>query len=135
MIRRPPRSTRTDTLFPYTTLCRSGRVEPVVGQREAAVRLAQDLRRRQPAVVEAEDAVVIAAVRDGVVALADLEAGGAAVDQEAGDLLLRPRRGLFLAAGAEDDDEVGDVGMADEVLARSDERRVGKECVSTCKSR
>src|SRR3546814_6471172 len=26
MIRRPPRSTRTDTLFPYTTLCRSERV-------------------------------------------------------------------------------------------------------------
>src|SRR3546814_13422050 len=25
MLRRPPRSTRTDTLFPYTTLCRSGR--------------------------------------------------------------------------------------------------------------
>src|SRR3546814_17964452 len=25
MIRRPPRSTRTDTLFPYTTLCRSGK--------------------------------------------------------------------------------------------------------------
>src|SRR3546814_18900326 len=23
MLRRPPRSTRTDTLFPYTTLCRS----------------------------------------------------------------------------------------------------------------
>src|SRR3546814_2695767 len=27
MIRRPPRSTRTDTLFPYTTLFRSGAVE------------------------------------------------------------------------------------------------------------
>src|SRR3546814_10160045 len=27
MIRRPPRSTRTDTLFPYTTLCRSGRAQ------------------------------------------------------------------------------------------------------------
>src|SRR3546814_1710860 len=26
MIRRPPRSTRTDTLFPYTTLFRSGAV-------------------------------------------------------------------------------------------------------------
>src|SRR3546814_13575419 len=26
MIRRPPRSTRTDTLFPYTTLFRSGSV-------------------------------------------------------------------------------------------------------------
>src|SRR3546814_3535640 len=27
MIRRPPRSTRTDTLFPYTTLFRSGEVD------------------------------------------------------------------------------------------------------------
>src|SRR3546814_12351066 len=30
MIRRPPRSTRTDTLFPYTTLCRSGQYLPLV---------------------------------------------------------------------------------------------------------
>src|SRR3546814_6211896 len=29
MIRRPPRSTRTDTLFPYTTLFRSGRQHSV----------------------------------------------------------------------------------------------------------
>src|SRR3546814_16617729 len=36
MIRRPPRSTRTDTLFPYTTLFRS--------------RAAVDIRRRQPAI-------------------------------------------------------------------------------------
>src|SRR3546814_8195236 len=28
MIRRPPRSTRTDTLFPYTTLFRSRRAHP-----------------------------------------------------------------------------------------------------------
>src|SRR3546814_2792753 len=28
MIRRPPRSTRTDTLFPYTTLFRSRQVQP-----------------------------------------------------------------------------------------------------------
>src|SRR3546814_15847134 len=34
MIRRPPRSTRTDTLFPYTTLFRS--------------RAADEVRRRQP---------------------------------------------------------------------------------------
>src|SRR3546814_11949874 len=27
MIRRPPRSTRTDTLFPYTTLFRAGKAE------------------------------------------------------------------------------------------------------------
>src|SRR3546814_1570104 len=31
MIRRPPRSTRTDTLFPYTTLVRSGRGHADVG--------------------------------------------------------------------------------------------------------
>src|SRR3546814_13889473 len=41
MIRRPPRSTRTDTLFPYTTLCRSGgerevnAVDPVIFARGA----------------------------------------------------------------------------------------------------
>src|SRR3546814_15574009 len=29
MIRRPPRSTRTDTLFPYTTLFRSAEVEHI----------------------------------------------------------------------------------------------------------
>src|SRR3546814_2348703 len=37
MIRRPPRSTRTDTLFPYTTLFRSLRDNPhglVLGPRE-----------------------------------------------------------------------------------------------------
>src|SRR3546814_8222611 len=31
MIRRPPRSTRTDTLFPYTTLFRSQRPQGAVG--------------------------------------------------------------------------------------------------------
>src|SRR3546814_18716108 len=43
MIRRPPRSTRTDTLFPYTTLFRSGRRQLCViaqgrAQREGALR-------------------------------------------------------------------------------------------------
>src|SRR3546814_14036166 len=37
MIRRPPRSTRTDTLFPYTTLFRSARAQ-AVGRRETARR-------------------------------------------------------------------------------------------------
>src|SRR3546814_10835453 len=32
MIRRPPRSTRTDTLFPYTTLFRSGAQRAIRGQ-------------------------------------------------------------------------------------------------------
>src|SRR3546814_8421094 len=41
MIRRPPRSTRTDTLFPYTTLFRSPRPGelsfPGIGNRESGV--------------------------------------------------------------------------------------------------
>src|SRR3546814_19028513 len=40
MIRRPPRSTRTDTLFPYTTLFRSGavmRTSPLVATAEDPV--------------------------------------------------------------------------------------------------
>src|SRR3546814_11542307 len=35
MIRRPPRSTRTDPLFPYTTLFRSLATDRVVGSSEA----------------------------------------------------------------------------------------------------
>src|SRR3546814_7993772 len=50
MIRRPPRSTRTDTLFPYTTLFRSAidpNVEAVLG--EQAYRFAGDRRRQRVA--------------------------------------------------------------------------------------
>src|SRR3546814_19637375 len=35
MIRRPPRSTRTDTLLPYTTLFRGDRLQPAGGRRSA----------------------------------------------------------------------------------------------------
>src|SRR3546814_3622691 len=45
MIRRPPRSTRTDTLFPYTTLFRSLAASDKIGQRRLIVRdLSHDLR-------------------------------------------------------------------------------------------
>src|SRR3546814_9662015 len=56
MIQRPPRSTRTDTLFPYTTLFRSG---DVMGKYhphgdaaiyDAMVRLAQGFAVRYPLV-------------------------------------------------------------------------------------
>src|SRR3546814_2478337 len=45
MIRRPPRSTRTDTLFPYTTLFRSGFYEVEVTRKDGTqvdVRLDKD---------------------------------------------------------------------------------------------
>src|SRR3546814_10579700 len=50
MIRRPPRSTRTDTLFPYTTLFRSGEhrgaPRPRSLRRHHGQRPTTDVRRR-----------------------------------------------------------------------------------------
>src|SRR3546814_14443889 len=46
MIRRPPRSTRTDTLFPYTTLFRSARLGDIardLGDTERAAQLVAGL--------------------------------------------------------------------------------------------
>src|SRR3546814_17016439 len=76
MIRRPPRSTRTDTLFPYTTLFRSFRFQPRRGprqpvqdrgqhrfavgveQRQRIERVEQDVRRLVPAAVFARQRLV-----------------------------------------------------------------------------
>src|SRR3546814_19891531 len=44
MIRRPPRSTRTDTLFPYTTLFRSRAGEPCLAGARVRRRGQQDRR-------------------------------------------------------------------------------------------
>src|SRR3546814_15300696 len=54
MIRVPPRSTRTDTLFPYTTLVRSQRRDGAVPRlrRGTLVHRAQLLGRRGMAVIE-----------------------------------------------------------------------------------
>src|SRR3546814_12057804 len=46
MIRRPPRSTRTDTLFPYTTLFRSHEPRPRVAAGHADPAVCAGLRRR-----------------------------------------------------------------------------------------
>src|SRR3546814_17093776 len=46
MIRRPPRSTRTDTLFPYTTLFRSGSSERHGDRHGRALRGAERLDAR-----------------------------------------------------------------------------------------
>src|SRR3546814_15528657 len=115
MIRRPPRSTRTDTLVPYTTLFRSrggyrarrgaafrGRLYP----RAAAARRLGRRSRRGP--------------EDGI-----------------GRTAILPPRGVrighpHLPWPASRADGV------DRLLSRvvrSEERRVGKECVSTCRSR
>src|SRR3546814_3434092 len=53
MILRPPRSTRTDTLFPYTTLFRSyGRFGQIVSQMLHAVDCSVTLIDRKPSQIE-----------------------------------------------------------------------------------
>src|SRR3546814_1473784 len=71
MIRRPPRSTRTDTLFPYTTLFRSTDVVekggPVPdGPDNIAVGIPADTLRQRPDVRSAERALAAATARIGV---------------------------------------------------------------------
>src|SRR3546814_9200295 len=99
MIRRPPRSTRTDTLFPYTTLFRSGRLGGGIGElllqplvvdigeglpRVARVKIAES--------VDARDAVI-----DEALGHRRLEVGADRVGRrrhlsEKGDHRLHPRR-------------------------------------------
>src|SRR3546814_13576306 len=81
MIRRPPRSTRTDTLFPYTTLFRSRKAGQVLYQRAERVAVRRDensltrsqLRRNAafPIRQHARDSVFKAfGVRDGHASIA-----------------------------------------------------------------
>src|SRR3546814_11760503 len=111
MIRRPPRSTRTDTLFPYTTRFRS----------------------------VPHDAAIFVANVDNVMAYTnfiDLEIGGigAAMDAVATARgRLRATENDFTRA-FEAMEASRDQKLVDKAN-RSAERRVGKECVSTCRSR
>src|SRR3546814_16694014 len=80
MIRRPPRSTRTDTLFPYTTLFRS------------VQRLPADARRKGVAAVEFGADEVEAADDDARSLdreMIRVVGAGEAVDRDAGNALQR----------------------------------------------
>src|SRR3546814_11575200 len=119
MIRRPPRSTRTDTLFPYTTLFRSSRrVSPRQRRRGVRPSFARSL-----ILVAAGGFVGTLAVLQMAgappAAFADLSARTAAVDP------LSARFGLCSAGGGRDC----------VVDGRSEARRVGQACVSQCRSR
>src|SRR3546814_14695677 len=115
MVRQPPRLKRTETLFPYTTLFRSdvGDDDPRKSggdPRQHAVGVGKRCRR-QPGEVERLD--IGLAQRRIVVDEKDRLLGGK--ETHAG---LSVRRKPAPPSGE-----------------RSEERRVGKECVSTCRSR
>src|SRR3546814_15638312 len=59
MIRRPPRSTRTDTLLPYTTLCRSDSLTTTIDYIRAAAERLQGQVIRTPLVPAARMSEVL----------------------------------------------------------------------------
>src|SRR3546814_11408791 len=111
MIRRPPRSTRTDTLFPYTTLFRSAFTASLVS------------------------GSIFGLVLRGIVVLSQCRdvRGGHGVQYR---IRHQCPHGAFLL------EQAADAGRRDVELRnlqrqpqRSEERREGKEGVSTCRSR
>src|SRR3546814_13622442 len=108
MIRRPPRSTRTDTRFPYTTLFRS--LEQAVGWVEPTAKPIVRLRPRLR-----DDGLTSFAVESRC-ALPILRSLCPSHDRQSSRLEPLPRERTHLQS-------------------RSEERRVGQECVSTCRSR
>src|SRR3546814_20729742 len=116
MIRRPPRSTRTDTLFPYTTLFRSA-VDPEIGASYSAIAMVQSY-------VDHDWAGAEASWRRDM----RLNPGSANIKMNLGSLLL-------MAGCPEEALDLLKQGLALDPLARSKERRVGKGCDSPCKTR
>src|SRR3546814_17388829 len=110
MIPRPPKTNSTDPLFPYTTLFRSES-----GQLDQAMRRRGDEGRRMGALV------------DDLLLLARLD--------EERTVEHEPVRLDQLAADAVADAHAVEPDRPVELDLRSEERRVGKECVSTCRSR
>src|SRR3546814_19036330 len=131
MIRRPPRSTRTDTLFPYTTLFRSA-------LDATTTTLRRKLRERESACVRALLKRYNFSVRDFPAHALPLEGERWGMDlfhpQALKDVGIHVGKGMAAGAmaGATLDAFTAGLSLG---TARSEERRVGKECVSTCRSR
>src|SRR3546814_12432202 len=107
MLRLPPRSTRTDTLFPYTTLFRFGELPLDGGGRQ----LLEEAELAVAGIVHQHVDAPEAGERDG-----DRRLGL----RHFGDVELQRQHAPAIGG---------------EARFRSEERRVGKACVSTCRSR
>src|SRR3546814_17244972 len=127
MIRLPPRSTRTDTLVPYTTLFRS--CHPGALQRVGVAELPpQSQQRGVPRPGLGDQGPVLPARAGGAEDLREADP-----EQRAGGRRLRP--GDAGDAGPLQRDDAAEGTRELRPVLRSEERRVGKECVSTCRSR
>src|SRR3546814_21015583 len=121
MIRRPPRSTRTDTLFPYTTLFRSA---DVAGNVEVVV-VVDDLLHRHAARIAFNRffRALLVGINDALDVL---------VAQLVLPLYLRE---VLRAASVYEQHIVRLLALLEhqDAARRSEERSVGNECVSTCR--
>src|SRR3546814_14875279 len=140
MIRLPPRSTRTDTLFPYTTLFRSPArlslrrlfglsplglsVSFLNGTSQGAFYIGLGLFGVALGLPAGQVGLLVAA---GTL-------GGVLGQFPLGALSDRIDRRLVIA-GAAGVACLACVGLAMAAEERSEERRVGEECVSTCRAR
>src|SRR3546814_15338277 len=115
MIRRPPRATRTETLCPYTTLVRSRCRAGGAGTRRSR-RRGRHRRRGLPA-----------GGRTG-----RERAGGGEGEQVMA--AMHGHGGFLLAGGPHASARAVQRGGTRDVYGRSEERRMGKECVSACRS-
>src|SRR3546814_13777713 len=121
MIRRPPRSTRTDTLFPYTTLFRSP--APGTSGTRTPFRSSHVVSKQPGYKPDKADGGSISCRR--FLEREGREGGNAAIVYR--DRLRGNRSGVpEIPCGG----KLRRLGPP-----RSEERRVGTECVSTCRSR
>src|SRR3546814_13190453 len=82
MTRRPPRSTRTDTLFPYTTLFRSKAGDRIAAIDDRDFIVAVDAAKAQVAAAEASVAGLAARVAQQETAIRQAQAAVAVDDAE-----------------------------------------------------
>src|SRR3546814_14493332 len=117
MIRRPPRSTRTDTLFPYTTLFRSS---------EQEMPDEDDKKTAKPAEAAGK-------APEGPAGEVSASEEGGDADQDA---MMAEWEAMAAEGEAEPEGEAAPEAAAPAArAARSEARRVGNDCVSTGRSR
>src|SRR3546814_15930145 len=116
MRRRTPRSTRTDTLCPYTTLCRAERLA-AAGHGPAGFGWHVEADQRRVGVDDGQRGVAVAVGFGQALDLVVEHIGQALDEQQRQQVVLELGRILFAA------DLAGGVS--------TEERRGGKECVST----
>src|SRR3546814_11682099 len=122
MVRRPPRSTRTDTLFPYTTLFRS---TAFAGPgRKTRPNSLPNYHGWYVAIWAAGPALLLLAAWSFVqpsLVTADILSSYSAAERPQTDI---ERQALLAELN----------GLVSGSIERSEERRVGKEWVSTCRT-